>query len=113
MLQYVYDPSTEEGKTPMLGGNNLPGFGQVPGCGTYDQIAKADRTDILIFDSAPLSDAMPIAGELTAQLFVASSAKDTDFFVTVEDLAPNKQKSMLVRYGMARMRWRDGDEIMS
>jgi putative CocE/NonD family hydrolase len=111
-LQYVYDPSTEEGKTPMLGGNNLPGFGKVPGCGTYDQMPRANRTDTLVFDSEPLSDDMPIAGDLSAQLFVGSSAKDTDFFVTVEDLAADKQKSMLVRYGMARMRWRCGsDEV--
>jgi len=109
--QYVYDPSTDEGKTPMLGGNNLPGFGKVPGCGTYDQMAKANRTDILIFDSEPLSADMPIAGELSAQLFVSSDAKDTDFFVSVEDLAADKQTSMLVRYGMVRMRWRCGDEV--
>jgi putative CocE/NonD family hydrolase len=109
--QYVYDPSTEAGKTPMLGGNNLPDVGKVPGCGTRDQISKENRTDILIFDSEPLAADMPIAGDLSAQLFVSSSAKDTDFFVTVEDLAPNKQKSMLVRYGITRMRWRCGDEV--
>jgi len=109
-LQYIYDPSTEEGKTPMFGGNNLPGFGKVPGCGTYDQMARANRTDVLIFDSEPLAEDMYVAGDFTAQLFVGSSAKDTDFFVSVEDLAPNKGKSMLVRYGMARMRWRCGDD---
>merc|ERR1719393_596769 len=72
---------------------------------------KASRTDILIFDSEPLSEDMPIAGELFATLYVSSSAKDTDFFVTVEDLGASKEKSMLVRYGMARMRWRCGDEV--
>jgi putative CocE/NonD family hydrolase len=111
MRQYVYDPTTDAGLTPMLGGNNLPGMGKVPGCGTRDQIEKANRTDILIFDSEPLSEDTPIAGDLSAQLYIASSAPDTDFFVTVEDLAPNKKKSMLVRYGMARMRWRCGDEV--
>merc|ERR1712100_49858 len=75
------------------------------------QMPKANRSDILIFDSEPLSEDMPIAGELSAQLFVSSDAKDTDFFVTVEDLAADKQKSMLVRYGMVRMRWRCGDEV--
>jgi len=110
MLNYVYDPSTDAGKTPMLGGNNLPGMGTVPGCGTYDQMPKANRSDILIFDSEPLSDDTGIAGDLSARLFVGSSAKDTDFFVTVEDLAPDGKKSFLVRYGMARMRWLCGDE---
>lgn len=109
--QYVYDPSAEDGATPMLGGNNLPGIGNISVCGTADQISKANRTDILIFDSEPLSEEMAIAGELSAQLFVGSSAKDTDFVVTVEDLAPDKTSSMLVRYGAARMRWNCGDEF--
>merc|ERR1712166_1433234 len=111
VLEYVYDPSTKEGQTPMFGGNNLPGADKQLGCGTADQMPKANRTDILTFDSEPLSEDMAIAGDLSAQLFVGSSAKDTDFFVTVEDLAADKQKSMLVRYGMARMRWRCGDEV--
>merc|ERR1712070_955638 len=110
---YVYDPSAEDGATPMFGGNNLPGIGKVKVCGSADQMPRANRSDVVIFDSAPLSAEMPIVGELSAELFVSSSAKDTDFFVTVEDLEPKKQKSMLVRYGMARMRWRDGDVTMS
>jgi len=108
---YVYDPSAENGATPMMGGNNLPGIGEIKICGTADQMPKANRSDVLIFDSEPLSEEMAIAGELSAQLFVGSSAKDTDFFVSVEDLAPDKQKSMLVRYGAARMRWNCGDEV--
>jgi len=108
---FVYDPSTEEGRTPSFGGNNLPGADKQLGCGTADQISKANRTDLLIFDSEPLAEDMAIAGDVSAQLFVSSSAKDTDFFVTVEDLAADKQKSMLVRYGMIRMRWRCGDEV--
>merc|ERR1711865_1279142 len=99
------------GATPMLGGNNLPGIGEIKVCGTADQMPKANRSDVLVFDSEPLAEEMAIAGELSAQLFVGSSAKDTDFVVTVEDLAPDKQKSMLVRYGAVRMRWHCGDEF--
>jgi len=110
---YVYDPSAEDGATPMFGGNNLPGIGRVKVCGSADQMPRANRSDIVIFDSDPLTAEIPIAGELSAEIFVSSSAKDTDFFVTVEDLEPKKQKSMLVRYGMVRMRWRDGDVTTS
>jgi putative CocE/NonD family hydrolase len=113
LRKYVYDPSAEEGATPMFGGNNLPGIGAIPVCGSADQMPKANRSDILIFDSEPLSSDTPVVGDFSAQLWVGSSAKDTDFFVTVEDLGPLKQKSMLVRYGMARMRWRDSDVVMS
>lgn len=107
--QYVYDPSAEDGGTPMLGGNNLPGISGINVCGPAEQQTKANRTDILIFTSEPLSAEMPIVGKLSAKLYVSSSAKDTDFFVTVEDFAPDTQKSILVRYGMIRMRWRDSD----
>lgn len=39
-------------------------------------------------------------------MFVSSSAKDTDFVVTVSDV--HRGKSSLVRYGVQRMRWRNG-----
>lgn len=109
MRQYVYDPASA---TPMLGGNNLPMPDETMVCGTADQISKVNRTDLLIYDSAPLAAEMAIAGEISARLFVGSSARDTDFFVTVEDLAADKNQSMLVRYGMARMRWRCSDEVV-
>jgi putative CocE/NonD family hydrolase len=109
-LDYVYDPSADGGATPMLGGNNLPGFGDIAACGTADQISKANRSDVLVFDSPLLLKDTAIAGQLSATLHVSSTAKDTDFFVSVEDLGPLKEQSMLVRYGAIRMRWRDGQE---
>jgi len=47
-------------------------------------------------------------GRIRAKLFVSSSANDTDFMVTISDLS--EDKSMLVRYGAVRMRWRESDE---
>jgi len=112
--QYVYDPSAEDGATPMLGGNNLPlPTSGIDICGPAQQNARTNRSDVVTFDSSPLSADMPIVGYLSAQLFVSSSAKDTDFFVTVEDLDPNSGVSILVRYGMARMRWRDSSDEYS
>jgi len=111
--QYIYDPSAEDGATPMLGGNNLPGISGIHVCGAAEQQTKSNRTDILIFTSEPLSAEMPVVGKLSAKLYVSSSAKDTDFFVTVEDFAPNTEKSILVRYGMIRMRWRNSDTTTS
>lgn len=110
VMQYVYDPSVPEDAAPMLGGNNLPlPNSGIDICGPAEQQTRTNRSDVITFDSEPLSEDTAIAGDLSAQLYVSSSAKDTDFFVTVEDLDPITQKSILVRYGMARMRWRDND----
>ena len=52
-------------------------------------------------------------GRVSAELYVSSSANDTDFVVTLDDVRPSgllrKQSSFLVRYGAIRMRWRDSD----
>merc|ERR550537_738018 len=89
----------------MIGGNNLPGVGMGP-CGSADQRKRETRDDVVIFDSGILSDHLPVVGQIYATLFVSSSAPDTDFVITVSDLGP--KKSMLVRYGALRMRWRNG-----
>lgn len=104
--QYTYDPSNP---TPMIGGNNLPIpiFSKVKGCGTENQAKREARKDVLTFDSEPLTQDTPVVGNIRATLFVASSAKDTDFVVTVSDL--NGKTSSLVRFGIQRMRWRDGE----
>merc|ERR1711988_1437575 len=97
----TYDPSTDSGVTPIVGGNNLPLFGKIPTCGTADQSKREQRSDVVVFDSGVLSDDLPVVGQIFATLFVSSSAKDTDFVVTISDLGP--RKSMLVRYGAVRM----------
>jgi len=103
---YFYNPTTTAGLTPMLGGNNLPIVGQIRHCGSTDLTERDSRSDVIVFDSGILTEDLPVVGKLSAKLFVSSTAKDTDFVVTVSDLG--KKKSMLVRYGAVRMRWRNG-----
>jgi putative CocE/NonD family hydrolase len=105
-MSYTYDPTTKDGLTPMLGGNNLPIVGKITHCGSSDLMKLMMRTDVLVFDSGILEENLPVVGKIRATLFVSSSAKDTDFVVTVSDLG--KKKAMLVRYGAVRMRWRHG-----
>lgn len=103
-VSYTYDPSDP---APMLGGNNLPGIGHVPGCGTYDQLARENRSDVLVFDSPKLLDDLAVVGVFHAQLFISTDVPDTDFIVTLSDLS-KAGKSMLVSFGARRMRLRDG-----
>jgi hypothetical protein len=109
-VSFSYDPAHP---APMLGGNNLPGSSGVVACGSADQLSRDNRSDVLVFDSAPLSEDLPVVGTVRASLFVSSSAKDTDFVITVSDLSRGKRKAMLVRYQMQRMRWRDSPTIQN
>jgi putative CocE/NonD family hydrolase len=107
-IDYIYDPRNESGLTPWNGGNVFH-LGHVKNVASVNQTFREGRDDVLVFDSDPLVDDLAIVGQIRAKLFVSSSAKDTDFFVTVTDLAPGKQTSMLVRHGNCRMRWRDSE----
>eukprot|EP00928_Gymnodinium_smaydae_P010462 TRINITY_DN13949_c0_g1_i2.p1 TRINITY_DN13949_c0_g1~~TRINITY_DN13949_c0_g1_i2.p1 ORF type:complete len:719 (-),score=53.81 TRINITY_DN13949_c0_g1_i2:303-2459(-) len=105
-LSYRYDPHNPP---PMLGGNNLPFVGKIEFSGSAEQSRREKRKDVLVFTSDPLKDSLAIVGPIAATLFVSSNAADTDFFVTVSDVHPGSNQSWLVRYGIRRMRWRDGD----
>jgi hypothetical protein len=103
---YQYDPSRP---APMIGGTNLPAIGTIHFCGPANQLPRENRSDVVFFDSAPLPADLPIVGAVSATVFVSSTAEDTDFFVTVSDLHVDGTKSMMVRYGMQRMRWRESE----
>eukprot|EP00929_Paragymnodinium_shiwhaense_P096281 TRINITY_DN57820_c0_g1_i1.p1 TRINITY_DN57820_c0_g1~~TRINITY_DN57820_c0_g1_i1.p1 ORF type:complete len:650 (-),score=29.22 TRINITY_DN57820_c0_g1_i1:366-2315(-) len=105
---FEYDPNDP---TPLVGGDNLPGLPGRAGqeiCGSANQDSRDRRRDVLVFDSEPLDDDSAVMGHVNAHLFVTSTAKDTDFAVTLADVALNGT-SMLVRYGLQRMRWRERD----
>jgi putative CocE/NonD family hydrolase len=48
----------------------------------------AARADVLVFQSAPLTEPLEIVGPLSATLYVSSSAPDTDFTVKLLDVCP-------------------------
>lgn len=50
--------------------------------------ALADRDDVLVFMTEPLKEDLEVTGVITADLWISSSALDTDFTVKVIDLAP-------------------------
>eukprot|EP00929_Paragymnodinium_shiwhaense_P120856 TRINITY_DN9291_c0_g1_i1.p1 TRINITY_DN9291_c0_g1~~TRINITY_DN9291_c0_g1_i1.p1 ORF type:complete len:638 (-),score=131.00 TRINITY_DN9291_c0_g1_i1:197-2110(-) len=113
-VTYTYDPAKP---APMVGGAKLPFIQRVAGdCGPADQSERERRSDVVVFESAALAQETAIVGHVTAQLFVGSSANDTDFIVTVSDYMPGAfgssvgEKSHLVRHGAVRMRWRGSSD---
>lgn len=76
----------------------------------YDQRENETRKDVLIYTSAPLEEDLEVVGEVVAELFVSSSAKDTDFSITLTDVHPDGRSINLsgMDAGYLRMRYRNG-----
>jgi len=102
---YIYDPNNYQ---PTAGGNNLPPEigGDIP-CGPMDQGTIDQRSDVIVFDTAPLSADLPLTGPMFATLYVASNVVDTDFMVRISDVYPTGEVRLLMDNAL-RMRWREG-----
>jgi putative CocE/NonD family hydrolase len=99
--RYTYDPAKP---VPTRGGGNCCS-GVVAG-GAFDQRAVEARDDVLVFTTAPLKNDVEITGPLIAELWVASSAVDTDFAAKLVDVFPDGRAQNLTD-GIVRMRYRD------
>jgi putative CocE/NonD family hydrolase len=99
--QYHYDPADP---TPFL---TEPSFAQLGGPDDYAKAAR--RKDLLNYTTAPFTSATLLCGPLSARIFAASSARDTDFMVKLMDVWPNGYVQRL-NDGMIRARFRDGWE---
>jgi putative CocE/NonD family hydrolase len=64
------------------------------------------REDVLHYDGNTFSDYYPVVGRITIEIFVSSTAVDTDFTAKLIDLYPDGRE-MLVQDSIIRMRWRN------
>ncbi len=71
------------------------------------------QREVRMFHSELLSEAVEWTGKVRAELYVTSTAKDTDFIVRVSDVYPNGKSMLLIDY-VRRARYRDGydQEVM-
>ncbi|MFH1922619.1 MAG: CocE/NonD family hydrolase [Planctomycetota bacterium] len=95
--RYVYDPAN-----PVL---TLHGKGSFTHAS--DQRPLADREDILVYQSEPLTERIEVTGNPVVELYAASSAPDTDWFVRLIDVAPDGL-ARDVSLGLVRARYREG-----
>ena len=75
--------------------------------GPADQRDVESRHDVLVYTSAPLQAGLRMAGPLSAELYVSSNARDTDFVVKLVDVRPDGV-ALNIQEGALRMRYRDG-----
>ena len=103
--QYVYDPNDA---VPTIGGplccQPLP-----TGVGPQDQRSAEARGDVLVFSSLAFTQNTEVTGPISLDLYVSSSAVDTDFTGKVVDVWPNGFAQNLTE-GILRLRYRNSPE---
>jgi putative CocE/NonD family hydrolase len=88
--QYRYDPHHAVSSPPM---------------GPSSANHLLDRTDVCVYRTAPLEADVEVTGEISATLFAASSATDTDWMVWLVDIGPDGHATHVVD-GVMRARYR-------
>ncbi|MGH9573581.1 MAG: CocE/NonD family hydrolase [Candidatus Acidiferrales bacterium] len=74
--------------------------------GVQDQASDEARSDVLVYSTPPLAHDLNVTGPVHAELYVSSSAPDTDFVAMLTDVAPDGV-SHNIADGIVRMRYRN------
>jgi putative CocE/NonD family hydrolase len=98
--KYDYDPHAP---VPTLGS---PQFDVVIRTAS-DQRPLAERQDILVYQTQPLTERVEITGFPVVELYASTSAPDTDWFVRLIDVYPDGL-ALDVSQGFVRARYRNG-----
>jgi uncharacterized protein len=103
--QYVYDPSDP---VPTIGGPLC--CGALPtGIGPEDQRSAEVRKDVLVYTSPAFTKDTEVTGPVSLDLYVSTSAVDTDFTGKLVDVWPNGFAQNLTE-GILRLRYRNSQE---
>jgi putative CocE/NonD family hydrolase len=97
--RYVYDPAN-----PVV-----DHFFEKPG--PRDNRPFEARNDVLVYTSEPLTQDLEVTGDIQAEVWASSSARDTDFVVKVTDVHPSglSQNITPPLSGVIRARYRDAE----
>jgi putative CocE/NonD family hydrolase len=97
---YLYNPMRP---VPTVGGQViLPGSNAA---GPRDQHAVEVRDDVLVYSTPVLDRPVEVTGPIELRLFVASSARDTDFTGKLVDVYPDG-RAIILTEGILRARYR-------
>ena len=101
--QYVYDPAKP---VPTNGGSLCCSGVKL---GVFDQRPIEQRPDVLVYTSAPFKKNFEVTGWIPVDLYVKSSAVDTDLTVKLIDVRPDGYAQNLTD-GILRLRYRNSPE---
>lgn len=93
---YAYDPTDP---VPTIGGNISVGYEILPNgafdqrgssaaFGATDSLPLSARSDVVVFQTPPLSEEVEVTGPIAVTLWAASSCVDTDFTAKLLDVYP-------------------------
>jgi hypothetical protein len=99
--RFVYDPADP---APTRGGNHCCD-NEGLASGAFDQRPVEAREDVLVYTTPPLKEDVEVTGLVTLELYVSSSAVDTDFTAKLVDVRPDGYAQNLTD-GILRMRYR-------
>lgn len=102
--RYVFDP---DNPVPTYGGM-MPGSKKIV-AGPLDQRRVESRSDVLIYSTSEFKRDTEVTGPLSVDLYVSSSALDTDFTAKLVDVWPNGFAQNLAE-GILRARYRSSME---
>ena len=100
---FTFDPLKP---VPTVGGGACC-MGTLPAAGGFDQADIEARHDVLVFTTPPLSAPMVVRGPIPVELYVSSTAPDTDFTIKLVDVHPDG-KAYNIEDTIFRARYRDG-----
>jgi putative CocE/NonD family hydrolase len=75
--------------------------------GAKDARPFEQQSEVRTWTTEPLSEPVEWTGEVTAEVWVSSTAKDTDFILRISDVYPDGRSILLMDYPQ-RARYRDG-----
>src|SRR6185436_17868976 len=75
--------------------------------GAQDARPFEHQVDVRAFTTGPLKAPIEWTGRVRVELFVSSTARDTDFIVRVSDVYPDGRSILIVDYPI-RARYREG-----
>ena len=104
--QFVYDPADP---VPTIGGPLC--CGPLPtGLGPEDQRPAEGRDDVLVYTTPAFTKDTEVTGPVSLDLYISSSAVDTDFTGKLVDVWPNGFAQDLTE-GILRLRYRESEEM--
>jgi predicted acyl esterase len=103
----IYNPKEP---TPSFGGERFNPFDTKMLVGPQDLSDTIEaRNDVLVYSTPVLDREIILAGPLKVELLVGSDVPDTDFGIRLTDVYPDG-RSIIIRQGIKRMRFRDSYE---
>jgi putative CocE/NonD family hydrolase len=104
--RYTYDPANP---VPTLGGPLCCRPPLPSGIGPQDQSSLESRNDVLVYSTPAFTRDTEVTGPISLDLWVSSSAVDTDFTGKLVDVSPSGFAQELTA-GILRMRYRQSRE---